>query len=127
MWQMVFNMKAEGKTNEEIINSLVENNIERDIATDLIGKLPAIAEDFYNNARKKMMYSFVFIFIGLLMILGWLNMRLSPTTGMIGGMLAAAALRFFPVNNKMYRLSEKAMRRIEEEQTPTEEKITNDK
>jgi hypothetical protein len=109
----VFEMKASGKTNGQIIDMLIDNNIDSGQAFATISHLHMIAQMFYNSARKKMMYSSFAFFLGLLMLLGSMNMRLSGNLGFIGAVLVLLGIGFFFGNKKMYRISKKAIHAIE--------------
>jgi hypothetical protein len=109
----VFEMKASGRTNNQIIDMLVVNNIDNAQAFATISHLHMIAQMFYNSARKKMMYSSFAFFLGILMLLGSMNKRLSDNLGFIGAVLVLLGIGFFFGNKKMYRISKKAIHAIE--------------
>ncbi|NOT52423.1 MAG: hypothetical protein HOP10_14225 [Chitinophagaceae bacterium] len=115
LWKGVFQQKAEGKKNTEIIEWLIQVGVEPEIATKGISELAVVINNAYKKAKKIMIASFISILLGIISGAGFFSGALNSNYLIYGGIFIVAALRFFPANNKMYRLCEKAMMIIEQE------------
>lgn len=118
LWNLVFRLKAEKKTDQEIIDALKQKEVPTALATEAVTKIETYARLGLKKLQKAILLSIVLLMTGIIIsVVAFSDPVNLAYLFVCTGMLIISTIKYLPGHHRAYQLFVRAITVIEEEKT----------